>query len=135
VVFLLWGKFAQEKQALIDETRHFVLKAAHPPFSVDKGFFGCKHFSKPINYSPNRAWIQSTEPGARSLLQIFAPHIRIYMAIWGLIGFFGYHALLSFRFGLLTDKRNRKELFIHPHRARLDGVFCRSLVVCSNSRS
>lgn len=47
VVFLLWGKFAQEKQALIDETRHFVLKAAHPsPFSADKGFFGCKHFSK-----------------------------------------------------------------------------------------
>jgi len=47
VVFLLWGKFAQEKQALIDETRHFVLKAAHPsPFSADRGFFGCKHFSK-----------------------------------------------------------------------------------------
>lgn len=47
VVFLLWGKFAQEKQALIDETKHHVLKAAHPsPFSADKGFFGCKHFSK-----------------------------------------------------------------------------------------
>lgn len=47
VVFLLWGKFAQEKQALIDETKHFVLKAAHPsPFSADKGFFGCRHFSK-----------------------------------------------------------------------------------------
>ncbi|HXS57328.1 MAG TPA: uracil-DNA glycosylase [Hanamia sp.] len=47
IVFLLWGKFAQEKQALIDETKHFVLKAAHPsPFSADKGFFGCKHFSK-----------------------------------------------------------------------------------------
>jgi len=47
VVFLLWGKFAQDKQALIDETRHHVLKAAHPsPFSADKGFFGCKHFSK-----------------------------------------------------------------------------------------
>jgi uracil-DNA glycosylase len=47
VVFLLWGKFAQEKQILIDETKHFVLKAAHPsPFSADKGFFGCKHFSK-----------------------------------------------------------------------------------------
>jgi uracil-DNA glycosylase len=47
VVFLLWGKFAQEKQALIDETKHFVLKAAHPsPFSAEKGFFGCKHFSK-----------------------------------------------------------------------------------------
>ena len=47
IVFLLWGKFAQEKQALIDETKHYVLKAAHPsPFSADKGFFGCKHFSK-----------------------------------------------------------------------------------------
>jgi uracil-DNA glycosylase len=47
IVFLLWGKFAQEKQALIDETKHYVLKAAHPsPFSADKGFFGCRHFSK-----------------------------------------------------------------------------------------
>jgi uracil-DNA glycosylase len=47
VVFILWGKFAQSKQGLIDETKHFVLKAAHPsPFSADKGFFGCKHFSK-----------------------------------------------------------------------------------------
>ncbi len=47
VVFMLWGKFAHDKQTLIDETRHFVLKAAHPsPFSADKGFFGCKHFSK-----------------------------------------------------------------------------------------
>jgi uracil-DNA glycosylase len=47
VVFLLWGKFAQEKQLLIDGRKHFVLKAAHPsPFSADKGFFGCKHFSK-----------------------------------------------------------------------------------------
>jgi uracil-DNA glycosylase len=47
IVFLLWGKFAQDKQVLIDETKHHVLKAAHPsPFSADKGFFGCKHFSK-----------------------------------------------------------------------------------------
>lgn len=47
VVFLLWGRFAQEKQILIDETKHHVLKAAHPsPFSADKGFFGCRHFSK-----------------------------------------------------------------------------------------
>ena len=64
IVFLLWGRFAQEKQVLIDETRHYVLKAAHPsPFSADKGFFGCKHFSKtnellikqgfpPINWDP-----------------------------------------------------------------------------------
>lgn len=47
IVFLLWGKPAQDKQVLIDETKHFILKAAHPsPFSADKGFFGCKHFSK-----------------------------------------------------------------------------------------
>ena len=47
LVFLLWGKFAQEKQVLIDETKHLVLKAAHPsPFSEDKGYFGCRHFSK-----------------------------------------------------------------------------------------
>ena len=47
VVFLLWGRFAQEKQVLIDETKHFVLKAAHPsPFSANNGFFGCKHFSR-----------------------------------------------------------------------------------------
>jgi uracil-DNA glycosylase len=46
-VFILWGKFAQEKQVLVDETKHLVLKAAHPsPFSADKGFFGCRHFSK-----------------------------------------------------------------------------------------
>ncbi|HSV12499.1 MAG TPA: uracil-DNA glycosylase [Hanamia sp.] len=47
IIFLLWGKFAQGKQALIDETKHFVLKAAHPsPLSANNGFFGCKHFSK-----------------------------------------------------------------------------------------
>jgi uracil-DNA glycosylase len=51
IVFLLWGRFAQEKQVLIDETKHLVLKAAHPsPFSADKGFFGCRHFSKTNNY-------------------------------------------------------------------------------------
>lgn len=47
IVFLLWGKFAQDKQVLIDGSRHHILRAAHPsPFSADKGFFGCKHFSK-----------------------------------------------------------------------------------------
>ncbi len=47
VVFLLWGKFAQEKIALINQSSHYVLTAAHPsPFSADKGFFGCRHFSK-----------------------------------------------------------------------------------------
>jgi uracil-DNA glycosylase len=47
IVFLLWGRFAQEKQALIDETKHYVLQAAHPsPFSAHNGFLGCKHFSR-----------------------------------------------------------------------------------------
>jgi len=47
LVFLLWGKFAQEKEALIDINRHYILKAAHPsPFSAYNGFFGCRHFSK-----------------------------------------------------------------------------------------
>ncbi len=59
VVFLLWGKFAQDKQSLIDETKHYVLKAAHPsPFSADKGFFGCRHFSR----ANELLAIQNTEP-------------------------------------------------------------------------
>jgi len=52
IVFLLWGKFAQEKRVLIDETKHLILKAAHPsPLSVHAGFFASRHFSKPNEYS------------------------------------------------------------------------------------
>ena len=51
LVFILWGKFAQEKQELIDETKHLVLKASHPsPYSANQGFFGCRHFSKTNQY-------------------------------------------------------------------------------------
>lgn len=51
VVFLLWGKFAQEKKILIDETKHCILRAAHPsPLSAHAGFMGCKHFSKTNAY-------------------------------------------------------------------------------------
>lgn len=47
VIFMLWGNPAQEKEKLIDTTKHGVLKAAHPsPLSAYRGFFGCKHFSK-----------------------------------------------------------------------------------------
>lgn len=47
VVFLLWGKYAQEKGSLIDTKRHHVLKCAHPSgLSAHRGFFGCKHFTK-----------------------------------------------------------------------------------------
>ncbi len=50
VVFVLWGKAAQEKVAHILEnkkTPHALLIATHPsPYSAYSGFFGCKHFSK-----------------------------------------------------------------------------------------
>lgn len=47
MVFLLWGRNAAEKEFLITNVRHMVLKAPHPsPLSASRGFFGCKHFSK-----------------------------------------------------------------------------------------
>jgi len=47
LIFLLWGKFAQDKESLIDTQKHYILKAAHPsPYSAYNGFFGCRHFSK-----------------------------------------------------------------------------------------
>lgn len=51
VVFMLWGKFAQNKANLIDQDKHKILKAAHPsPLSAYNGFFGCGHFSKTNNW-------------------------------------------------------------------------------------
>jgi uracil-DNA glycosylase len=51
LVFMLWGKYAQEKGKMIDSAQNLVLKAAHPsPFSAYSGFFGCKHFSKANEY-------------------------------------------------------------------------------------
>lgn len=47
IVFLLWGRYAQNKEALIDKNKHLILKAAHPsPLSAYNGYFGCKHFSQ-----------------------------------------------------------------------------------------
>lgn len=55
IVFLLWGAYAQKKGSIIDQTKHFVLKAPHPsPFSANNGFFGCKHFSKTNQYLENK---------------------------------------------------------------------------------
>ena len=46
-VFMLWGAYAQRKAAFVDQSRHLVLKAAHPsPLSAHNSFFGCRHFSK-----------------------------------------------------------------------------------------
>ena len=51
VVFVLWGAFAQKKASLIDSNKHHILQSAHPsPFSVYRGFFGSKPFSKINNY-------------------------------------------------------------------------------------
>ena len=47
LVFILWGAYAQRKGEIIDQDRHFVIKSAHPsPFSVHRGFFGSKPFSR-----------------------------------------------------------------------------------------
>ncbi len=51
IVFLLWGKYAQDKGTIINNKKHHVLTAPHPsPFSAHSGFFGCKHFSKTNKY-------------------------------------------------------------------------------------
>ena len=51
IVFLLWGKAAEAKAALVDETVHAVLRAPHPsPLSAYRGFLGCGHFSQANEY-------------------------------------------------------------------------------------
>ena len=47
MIFVLWGKSAQKKYTLIDKKNNEILETSHPsPFSANRGFFGCKHFSK-----------------------------------------------------------------------------------------
>lgn len=56
IVFMLWGRYAQEKGKVIDRSKHLVMEAPHPsPFSAHSGFFGCKHFSKANEYLGDRA--------------------------------------------------------------------------------
>jgi uracil-DNA glycosylase len=51
VVFLLWGRYAQAKESLVDGSKHLILKSAHPsPLSAYNGFFGCRHFSQCNEY-------------------------------------------------------------------------------------
>lgn len=45
VVFLLWGKYAQNKGKIVDKTKHCVLEAPHPS-PMARGFVGCRHFSR-----------------------------------------------------------------------------------------
>ena len=54
IVFILWGKKAQEKGSFLDRKRHLVIESVHPsPFSVHNGFFGSKPFSKTNQYLKN----------------------------------------------------------------------------------
>ncbi|MBO6133596.1 MAG: uracil-DNA glycosylase [Lachnospiraceae bacterium] len=47
IVYMLWGRNARSKAWMLDNPRSLVLEAAHPsPLSANKGFFGCRHFSK-----------------------------------------------------------------------------------------
>jgi uracil-DNA glycosylase len=51
VVFMLWGSYAQKKSAMIDSSRHLILKSVHPsPLSAYRGFLGCGHFSAANRY-------------------------------------------------------------------------------------
>ena len=56
VVFMLWGKYAQDKGAVIDGSKHLILKAKHPsPMAANYGgWFGTKHFSQANNYLTNK---------------------------------------------------------------------------------
>lgn len=47
IVYLLWGRNAQNKKWMLTNPKHLVLEAPHPsPFSASRGFFGCRHFSR-----------------------------------------------------------------------------------------
>jgi uracil-DNA glycosylase len=51
LIFILWGRVAQNKAKNIDANKHLILKSPHPsPFSAYNGFFGSKHFSKTNNF-------------------------------------------------------------------------------------
>ena len=83
LVFMLWGRHAQRKAALIDQSAHLVLRAAHPsPLSANRGFHGCAHFSacnryleaqgrQPIDWAAHLA--TSTRTSARASSALPAP--------------------------------------------------------------
>lgn len=51
LVFILWGSYAQKKGAIIDRSKHHIIKSVHPsPLSVYRGFFGSKPFSETNQY-------------------------------------------------------------------------------------
>ena len=59
LVYLLWGSYAAMKGQFLDAKNNLVLKAPHPsPFSAERGFFGCRHFSKANQYLCEKGQIE-----------------------------------------------------------------------------
>lgn len=59
IIFILWGKNAQNKEKLINNSKHYIIKSAHPsPFSARKGFFGSKPFSKTNEHLRNLGYTE-----------------------------------------------------------------------------
>jgi len=57
LVFMLWGKHAQQKRSMLDESKHLILTSPHPsPFSAHKGFFGSRHFSKANTFLESKGY-------------------------------------------------------------------------------
>lgn len=57
IVFILWGKPAQQKISMIDTNKHLIISSVHPsPLSAHRGFFGSKPFSQ-----TNQALLQMGE--------------------------------------------------------------------------
>ena len=57
IIFILWGRNAQDKIKLIDQEKHHIIKGVHPsPLSASRGFFGCKHFSRTNDYGSAWSW-------------------------------------------------------------------------------
>lgn len=75
VVFMLWGSYAQKKSAMIDASRHLILKSVHPsPLSAYRGFFGCGHFSAANSYMQQQElepinWQLPSRDVAKKILQ------------------------------------------------------------------
>lgn len=68
LVFLLWGAPAQEKEKLLTNKQHLILKSPHPsPLSAYRGYFGCRHFSKANSFLEARGrgaidWLAADSP-------------------------------------------------------------------------
>lgn len=71
IVYMLWGEKAKQFTEHIEEEGNLILTAAHPsPFSAEKGFFGCKHFSQALKFLRDDYW----KDVHRAYMQIFSNH-------------------------------------------------------------